>query len=55
MMAIGEDRGRSRSPDADDCDGRTGRILSGRTIERLGDTVCSLHRARGDKEHKFLG
>jgi hypothetical protein len=26
-------------------DGRTGRILGGRTIERSGDTMCSLYRA----------
>jgi hypothetical protein len=26
-------------------DGRTCRILGGRTIERSGDTVCGLHRA----------
>jgi hypothetical protein len=36
-------------------DGRTGRVLSGRMIERSDDTVCGLHRARGDKEHEFLG
>jgi hypothetical protein len=26
-------------------DGRTGRVLDGRTIERSGDVVCDLHRA----------
>jgi hypothetical protein len=36
-------------------DGRTGRVLGGRTIERSGDTMCSLHRGRGDKESEFLG
>jgi hypothetical protein len=36
-------------------DGRTGRVLSGRTIERSGDAVCGLHRARGDEEREFLG
>jgi hypothetical protein len=36
-------------------DGRTGRVLGGRTIERSGGTVCSLHRARGDEERVFLG
>jgi hypothetical protein len=36
-------------------DGRTGRILGGQAIERLGDAVCGLHRAHGDKERKFLG
>jgi hypothetical protein len=36
-------------------DGRTGRVLSGRAIERSGGAVCSLYRARGDKEHEFHG
>jgi hypothetical protein len=29
-------------------DGRTGRILDGRAVERSGDTVCGLHLTRGD-------
>jgi hypothetical protein len=36
-------------------DGRTGRVLSGRAIERSGGVVCGLHRARGDEECGFLG
>jgi hypothetical protein len=36
-------------------DGRTGQVLGGRVIERSGDTICGLHRARGDEEHMFLG
>jgi hypothetical protein len=36
-------------------DGRTGQILGGWVIERSGDAVCGLHRARGDEEHRFLG
>jgi hypothetical protein len=36
-------------------DGRTGRVLDGRAIERSGGTVCGLHRACGDEEHEFLG
>jgi hypothetical protein len=36
-------------------DGRTGRVLGGRTIGRSGDTVCSLHRTRGYEEREFLG
>jgi hypothetical protein len=36
-------------------DGRTGRVLGGRVIERSGDAVCGLHRARGDEERGFLG
>jgi hypothetical protein len=29
-------------------DGHTGRVLSGRAVERSGGTVCGLHLARGD-------
>jgi hypothetical protein len=36
-------------------DGRIGRVLGGRTIERSGDAVCGLHRAHGDEEREFLG
>jgi hypothetical protein len=36
-------------------DGRTGRVLSGRAIERSGNTVCGLHRARENEERGFLG
>jgi hypothetical protein len=36
-------------------DGRTGRVLGGRVIERSGGAVCGLHRARGDNERGFLG
>jgi hypothetical protein len=36
-------------------DGCTGRVLSGRMIERSDDAVCSLHRAQGDEERGFLG
>jgi hypothetical protein len=36
-------------------DGRTGRVLGGRAIERSGDTVCGQHRAHGDEEREFLG
>jgi hypothetical protein len=36
-------------------DGRTGRVLGGRAIERLGGAVYGLHHARGDEEHGFLG
>jgi hypothetical protein len=36
-------------------DSRTGRILGGRAIERLGGAVCDLHRTRGDKKRIFLG
>jgi hypothetical protein len=34
--------------------GRTGRVLNGRTIGRSGDAVCGLHRTRGDEERMFL-
>jgi hypothetical protein len=36
-------------------DGRTGRVLGGRAIERTGGIVCGLHRAHGDEERGFLG
>jgi hypothetical protein len=36
-------------------DGHTGQALGGRATERSGGTVCSLHRARGDEEHGFIG
>jgi hypothetical protein len=29
-------------------DGRTGRVLGGRAVERQGGAVCGLHLARGD-------
>jgi hypothetical protein len=29
-------------------DGRTGRVLGGRVVERSGGVVCGLHLARGD-------
>jgi hypothetical protein len=29
-------------------DGRTGRILGGRAVERSGDVVCGLHLTRGE-------
>jgi hypothetical protein len=35
-------------------DGHTGRVLSGRVIERSGGVVCGLHHARGDEERGFL-
>jgi hypothetical protein len=36
-------------------DGRTGRVLSGRAVERSGGAMCGLHLARGDLERGFLG
>jgi hypothetical protein len=36
-------------------DGRTDRVLGGRTIGMLGDAVCGLHRAHGDEERGFFG
>jgi hypothetical protein len=35
--------------------GRTGRVLGGRAVERSGGIVCGLHRAHGDEEREFLG
>jgi hypothetical protein len=52
----GKDRGRSKRLDAEDWGwSSTGRVLSGRTIERSCDAVCGLHRAQGDEEFGFLG
>jgi hypothetical protein len=36
-------------------DGRTGRVLGSRVIERLGSAVCGLHRAHRDEECGFFG
>jgi hypothetical protein len=36
-------------------DDRTCWVLGDRTIGRSGDTMCGLHRARGDDERGFLG
>jgi hypothetical protein len=35
-------------------DGRTGRVLGGRAVERSGDVVCGLHLTRGDEKRGFL-
>jgi hypothetical protein len=35
--------------------GRTGRVLGGRAVERSGGAVCGLHLARGDEERGFFG
>jgi hypothetical protein len=55
MACSDKDHGRSRRPSAEDQDGHTGRVLSGRVIERSGGAVCGLHRTREDEEHGFLG
>jgi hypothetical protein len=36
-------------------DGRTGQLLGGRVIKRLGGAVCGLHRARRDEKREFIG
>jgi hypothetical protein len=36
-------------------DGRTGRVLGGRVVERSGGAVCGLHSAHGDEDRGFLG
>jgi hypothetical protein len=36
-------------------DGHIGQVLSDRAIERLGGTLCGLHRARKDEERGFFG
>jgi hypothetical protein len=55
MACSDEDRGRSRRPGAEDGDGRTGRVLGGRAVERSDGAMCGLHLARGDEERGFLG
>jgi hypothetical protein len=56
MAGSDEYRGRSRRPSVEDRGwSGTGRVLGGRTIERLDDVVCSLYRAQGDEEREFLG
>jgi hypothetical protein len=36
-------------------DDRTGRVLSGRAVERSDGAMCGLHHARGDEELVFFG
>jgi hypothetical protein len=36
-------------------DGHTDLVLGGQAIERPGDAVCGLHRAREDEDRGFLG
>jgi hypothetical protein len=48
MACSDEDRGRSRRHVQRTRDGRTGRVLGGRAVKRLGGAVCGLHLARGD-------
>jgi hypothetical protein len=36
-------------------DGRIGRVLAGRTIERSGDVMCGLHCAHGDEKRMVIG
>jgi hypothetical protein len=56
MTGNDEDHGRSRRPGVEDREwSSTGRILGGRTIGRLGDTVCGLYRAQVNNERGFLG
>jgi hypothetical protein len=56
MASSDEDLGRSRRSSAGDWAwSSTGRVLSGRTIGRSGDTMCGLHHTQEDKESEFLG
>jgi hypothetical protein len=55
MTSNDENHDRSRRPVTEDRRwSNTGRVLGGRTIERSGDVVCSLHRTQGDDEREFL-
>jgi hypothetical protein len=49
-----DDRGRSRRPGAEDREWSHKSGPRGRGIGRSGDTVCGLHRARGDEKREFL-
>jgi hypothetical protein len=56
MTGSDEDRGWSRRPAAEDRGwSSTCRVLSGRMIERSGDTLCGLHCAQVEEERGFLG
>jgi hypothetical protein len=55
MAGSDEDHGRSRRPGAEDRGWSHRTILGGRTIERSNDAVCSVNRAWGDEECRFLG
>jgi hypothetical protein len=55
MADSGKDQGRSMRLGVEDW-GRssTARAFGGRMIKRSDDVVCSLHRAQGDEERRFL-
>jgi hypothetical protein len=55
MACSDENRGRSRRLVQRTGHGRTGRVLGGWAVERLGGAVCGLHLACGDYERMFLG
>jgi hypothetical protein len=56
MVDSDEDRGMSKRLGAEDRRwSNTGQVLGGRTIERSGDIVYSLHHAQGDEECRFFG
>jgi hypothetical protein len=56
MTGSHKDRGRSRRLGAEDQGwSNTCWVLGGQMIDRSGDTVCDLHCAQGDEEHRFLG
>jgi hypothetical protein len=55
MTCSDEDRDSSRRPGAEDQGWSHRSGFGGRAVERSGDAVCCLHRARGDEERRFLG
>jgi hypothetical protein len=55
MTCSDEDRDSSRRPGAEDQGWSHRSGFGGRAVERSGDAVCCLHRARGDEERGFLG
>jgi hypothetical protein len=54
-MACSDEDGKSRRPGVEDRDGHIGQVLDGWAIERSGDAVYDLHRARGDEKRVVLG
>jgi hypothetical protein len=47
MACSDKDRGRSRTPGAEDRGWSQKSVLGGRAVERSGGAVCGLHLARG--------
>jgi hypothetical protein len=55
MTGSDKDRGRSRRPGAEDQGWSHKSGTQWLDDQEVGDAVCGLHHACGDKEHGFLG